>query len=329
MNDEIMVSVICLAYNHEPYIKQCLEGFVNQKTGFKYEVLIHDDASTDKTADIIREYEAKYPDIIKPIYQTENQYSKGIKPSKEFLIPKAKGKYLAWCEGDDYWCDEIKLQTQFDIMEANSNCIACFHATKRIDEGGNDLNDIIPNIKLKEGVYNSYEWLEMYFQNAQFVHTTSFFFRAKAFRDMILAKPEFMRISPVGDKPLVWLSASLGEICYVNKVMSAYRICSKGSWSERINSFSEEKKADIFNRSVLALQKYDEFTNYRFTELVNLTVKNYYFIKTIEKKEYKKLFSTENKPIFSRLTKKEKMYYRFFAMFPKLEEVYKNIRGRK
>ena len=73
MNDEIMVSVLCLAYNHEPYIRKCLDGFVNQKTNFKYEVLIHDDASTDKTADIIREYEAKYPDIIKPIYHTENQ----------------------------------------------------------------------------------------------------------------------------------------------------------------------------------------------------------------------------------------------------------------
>ena len=79
MCNQIMVSILCIAYNHEKYIRQCLNGFVMQKTNFKYEVLVHDDASTDKTADIIREYEEKYPDLIKPIYQTENQYSKGVK----------------------------------------------------------------------------------------------------------------------------------------------------------------------------------------------------------------------------------------------------------
>ena len=115
--DEIMVSICCLTYNHEPYIRDCLEGFVNQKTNFKFEVIIHDDASTDKTADIIREYESKYPDIIKPIYQTENQYSQGIKFGKKYIYPKMRGKYVAFCEGDDYWCDNNKLQKQFDFFD--------------------------------------------------------------------------------------------------------------------------------------------------------------------------------------------------------------------
>ena len=86
-----------------------------QKTDFPFEILIHDDASTDGTADIIREYEAKYPDIIKPIYQTENQYSKGIKVSQVYQFPRAKGKYIALCEGDDYWTDPYKLQKQVDF----------------------------------------------------------------------------------------------------------------------------------------------------------------------------------------------------------------------
>ena len=122
-----LVSVCTLAYNHEPYIRECLDGILMQKTNFAFELLIHDDASTDGTADIIREYEAKYPDIIKPIYQTENQYSKGVKVSLTYQYPRAKGKYIALCEGDDYWTDPLKLQKQVDFMEANPDCSLCCH----------------------------------------------------------------------------------------------------------------------------------------------------------------------------------------------------------
>lgn len=114
MNDP-MVSICCLAYNHVPYIRKCLENFMMQKTNFPFEVLIHDDASTDKTADIIGEYEAKYPNIIKPIYQTENQYSKGVGVTRVYQFPRVKGKYIAMCEGDDYLTDPLKLQKQVDF----------------------------------------------------------------------------------------------------------------------------------------------------------------------------------------------------------------------
>ncbi len=120
-NKSIMVSVVTVAYNHENYIRECLDGIVNQKTNFTFELLIHDDASTDGTADVIREYEAKYPDIIKPIYQTENQYSKGIGMNVTFNYPRAKGKYIAICEGDDYWTDPLKLQKQVDFLEKNED----------------------------------------------------------------------------------------------------------------------------------------------------------------------------------------------------------------
>lgn len=113
----LLVSIFCQTYNHEPYIRQCIEGFLMQKTDFSFEVLVHDDASTDQTADIVREYEVKYPDIIKPIYQTENQFSKGISISITFQYPRAKGKYIAFCEGDDYWIDPLKLQKQVDLLE--------------------------------------------------------------------------------------------------------------------------------------------------------------------------------------------------------------------
>ena len=138
--NNIKVSIICLVYNHELYLRKCLDGFVNQKCNFEYEVLIHDDASTDNSASIIREYEEKYPNIIKPIYQTENQMSKGVKISPAYLYPKAKGEYLAWCEGDDYWTDENKLQRQVDFLDANPEYSACVHRFDIVDKLDNKID---------------------------------------------------------------------------------------------------------------------------------------------------------------------------------------------
>lgn len=121
------VSICCTAYNHVDYIRQCLDGFVMQKTSFPIEVLIHDDASTDGTQDIIREYADKYPDIIIPIYQTVNQYSKGVKVSLIYNYSRAKGKYIALCEGDDYWTDPYKLQKQVDFLESHPDYVMCSH----------------------------------------------------------------------------------------------------------------------------------------------------------------------------------------------------------
>jgi len=132
-----LVSICCLVYNHEKYIRECLEGFVIQNTDFNIEFLIHDDASTDGTANIIREYEKKYPELIKPIYQTENQYSKGVRPTFAFNIPRAQGKYIAMCEGDDYWTDPLKLQKQVDFLEANPDYIMCFTNVNDVDEKSN------------------------------------------------------------------------------------------------------------------------------------------------------------------------------------------------
>ena len=129
-DNKIMVSVCCITYNQAEYIKYALDSFLIQKTNFKYEVIIHDDASTDGTAEIIKEYADKYPEIIKPIFQTENQYSKGVKRILNFTFKEAKGKYIALCEGDDYWINENKLQLQVEYMEKNPNCTLLFHNAK-------------------------------------------------------------------------------------------------------------------------------------------------------------------------------------------------------
>ncbi len=121
MNDkEIVVSISCITYNHASYIRQCLEGFMMQQTTFAFEVLIHDDCSTDGTTEFIREYAEKYPDVIKPMYESVNQWSIGhTVGSAEWNLPRSKGKYIAFCEGDDYWTDPKKLQKQVDYMEAH------------------------------------------------------------------------------------------------------------------------------------------------------------------------------------------------------------------
>ena len=106
-----LVSISCMTYNHAPYIRKCLDSFLLQKTNFPFEIVIHDDASIDGTTAIIEEYTSRYPGIFSTLIQKENQYSKGIRGlSTRFNYPRCRGKYIAVCEGDDYWTDPDKLQ---------------------------------------------------------------------------------------------------------------------------------------------------------------------------------------------------------------------------
>lgn len=123
----IMVTIRCLVYNHEPYLRQCLDGFVMQKTNFPFEAIVHDDASTDRSAEIIREYAEKYPNIIKPIFETENLYSRHDGTLRRTVDTYIKGKYVALCEGDDYWIDSYKLQKQVDYLESHPDCVYSCH----------------------------------------------------------------------------------------------------------------------------------------------------------------------------------------------------------
>ena len=118
----IIVTICCTVYNHEPYIRKCLEGFVMQKTNFRFEAIVHDDASTDNSVEIIKEFEEKYPDIIKPIYEVENQYSKHGGSLWRILNEHTRGKYVAFCEGDDYWTDPLKLQKQVCFFKNHPEC---------------------------------------------------------------------------------------------------------------------------------------------------------------------------------------------------------------
>lgn len=129
MNDlQPLVSICCLSYNHAPYIRKCLDGFLMQETTFPIEILLHDDASTDGTDDIVREYAEKYPDKLFPLFEEENKFSQGYGGKMDFFnYNRACGKYIATCEGDDYWTDPLKLQKQVDFMESHPEYSVCFH----------------------------------------------------------------------------------------------------------------------------------------------------------------------------------------------------------
>ena len=154
-----LVSISCITYNHSRFIKQCLDGFLMQQTDFDFEVLIHDDASTDGTQEIIKAYQENYPEIIKPILQSENQYSKGVKPFIKYLFPASQGKYIALCEGDDYWTDPLKLQKQVDFLEGNPDCSFCFTRATKVFVNQDKPDQVYPH-ELKKTIYSPKEYLD-------------------------------------------------------------------------------------------------------------------------------------------------------------------------
>lgn len=129
-NDTIDVSIVCITYNHEPFIAQTIEGFLLQIVNFKFEIIIAEDCSTDKTREICKEYAYKHPDLIKLIY---SDYNIGAVKNEKRAMIAARGKYIAFCEGDDYWTDALKLQKQYDFLEHNSDYSVCFHRCMQHD----------------------------------------------------------------------------------------------------------------------------------------------------------------------------------------------------
>ena len=232
MVSEVMVSAYCLAYNHEKYIRDALEGFVSQKTNFKYEVIVHDDASTDHTAEIIAEYAAKYPDIIKPIYEEENQYSKGVNISKDIIFPHLSGKYIAICEGDDYWCDENKLQRQFDFLEAHPYYTACVHNTRVIDYLVNWTGPMYEQERDKD----------LSFREIANYGIAAFHISSILLHREFYPVPEEISSKLFGDYPLSIYLRLNGKIWYMKDVMSVYRENTAGSWTRRNRSDADKER---------------------------------------------------------------------------------------
>ena len=154
---DILVSIICLTYNHVDIIHNALDGFIMQKTHFPFEVIIHDDASTDGNQDVIKKYANMYPNIIKPIFRQDNYYSQTEEFPMKFTYPYCSGKYIADCDGDDYWTDRHKLQKQIDFLENNKQYSMCHHSYKIIKRD----SGIVEEPKGTPKDYNSLDMIRM------------------------------------------------------------------------------------------------------------------------------------------------------------------------
>ncbi len=214
-----LLTIACPSYNHEKYIKQTLDSFLMQKTTFKYEILIHDDASTDNTTKIIKDYVRLYPEIIKAVIQSKNQHSKGIK-NAEIILPLIKTKYIALCEGDDYWTDPYKLQKQVDFLEANPDVAVTYHDSIKI----NINNAVIAETEV--GFENRKDFNNLELQKGAWLST-----RTMCFRNTLNIPNQFEKVLN-GDTFLTALIGEIGHGKYMSDIKPAvYRIHDEGIWS--------------------------------------------------------------------------------------------------
>lgn len=223
--EPVLVAIKCLVYNHEPYLRDCLEGFVMQKTNFRYVVVVHDDCSKDKSAAIIREFAEKYPDIFRPIYETENQYSKhdgSLKRIMSEALEAIGAKYIAICEGDDYWTDPDKLQKQVDILEADETLMACCTNCSVVDKQSKTISAVRPEPVVKDNKEGRYT-LRDFFRDSHQYPTLSVVYRNSHVEE-VRSKHAHTTNAFLGDWTL-WICLLIyGDMYYLNEVTCAYRI---------------------------------------------------------------------------------------------------------
>ncbi len=312
----IKVSVVCNTYNQVGYIGDAIESFLMQKTNFPFEILIHDDASTDGTADVIKKYEEKYPDKIKPIYQKENQHSKKVKITLSIQIPRAKGKYIAFCEGDDYWTDPYKLQKQYDALESHPDIDICAHSAFKVNaETKQIIGCICPS---KSDVVFSIE--EVIKGGGTFVATNSLMYK----KELINDEYEFAKLW--GLDYIVQIHGSLnGGMLYLKDNMSCYRILSKGSWNERV-FLNKKFYIEHINTMKNVLNVFDKETNYKYSELlkVQICIRKFNILENISQlKQLKKEYGINYKAIPLKIRIKKVLLLRF----PFLQKIKNRRRG--
>lgn len=250
MNNDVLVSVRCAVYNHEPYLRKCLDGFVMQKTDFRFEVIVHDDASTDNSAEIIREYESRYPEIIKPIYQTENQYSKNDGTIDRIIESVCIRKYVAICEGDDYWIDPHKLQKQVAFLEDHPDYTMCCSDAVIISPKG-----VLDWCRYSEDT--DIPVRDMILGGGDFIQTASLLFRRE------LMEKDYPKCC-VGDYPLQIFAALNGKVRWFAEKQVVYRFNSVGSWTSALRTRPLEQRLPMLVSEFAMLEQMNELSGGKY-----------------------------------------------------------------
>ena len=287
------VSISCITYNQVRYIRQTLDGFLMQLTDFPVEILIHDDASSDGTAEIIEEYYFRFPDIIKPILRKENQYSKvGFKFAFD-EFKRAKGGFIAVCEGDDYWSDSKKLFKQVMQLQNKKNLSFSFHSVEYYYQMQEKMELHRPKYIPVDFTYTIEDLIEY---DSEFISTSSVMFLAKFGQNI----PSWVTDAPIGDLPLCLYLATHGDIGYIDETMSVYRVNSIGSWTSSISGNKLKRIQHLVNLRKMWIS-FDQITNFKFLipiekkkkkltrAIINLKLSNYIILK-VALKFYKHFF---------------------------------------
>lgn len=233
ISKSIKVSILVITYNHKNYLEKCLESILEQKTTFPFEILIHDDVSTDGTTEIVKRYVALYPDKVRCILEEKNVYSQGISPTL-LLIPLIRGQYVAFCEGDDFWSDPFKLQKQVDFLDTHPDYVACCHQVTK-------HNLYKHEDTLFTGRYNdsdvTTEEMIAWDKDDQYIHLNSMLHR----RSILDHLPEYMTMKnrPVGDMPYYVYLTICGKVRFFAKPMSVYNFGIPGSWIARGKNYQD------------------------------------------------------------------------------------------
>lgn len=294
-----IITVIIMTYNQKDYIAKAIDSILSQDIDVDFDILVHDDCSDDGTYQIILDKQKEYPNKIRIIRQESRKFLiDGFNMMiYKYVVPHIESKYVAYCDGDDYWCDNSKLFKQYDFMEKHPEYSMCFHSAYQLkrdgdmsskwfikDEGDIDMSNLIND---KPGIE---------------IATSSIFLKSEVFKDF----SEWRKAYPVEDVPMYITAALYGKIHRLKDIMCVYRQFASGSWSSQ-NIENVQRKIDHLEKSKAAIIFFDEQTDKQYHDLAIKQIESCDFRIALIKKEFKTLFSKKYKRFIKRINKRERL----------------------
>lgn len=265
MAEDIDLSIIVPTYNHEDYIRKCIVSLVNQKTTYRYEIIVGDDCSRDKTRQVVNELKKKYPGLIRRLYHSANI---GATKNGYSMLRIARGKYLAFCDGDDFWIDDCRIQRDLDFLKKNPNFSGVCSRNNLVDEQGTIINE--NNIEnsnqfwsFKHNVYTITDFEKWQMPGHVSALTIKNFMLCSQHNYKIFYRAHDM----VGDRTIVLLSALNGPIYCQSDIVSSYRF----RISKEQNFMSTFKNKNMYEKDYLMMKYLEQYSENQFHKKINLS----------------------------------------------------------